>query len=362
MASIEPVRSPAHPRSPRRVGSQAVGRMEQLRAAFRAELDAHTRSFNLLLMRLEREISEDDRVGVLKSLRREAHSLKAAAICVEYRHVEQLANALQTVFDSARRDGSQPVGAWFDAVYRGIDALAPLHRESVAGETSATPELLSALDALAIADPRSVADNVRAGDLLPVASLLAPLDRVVRDGARDSTREAQLFLEGGEIQIDREILKRLRGPLVHIVRNAVDHGIEPSVIREQLGKPGHGTIRISVSRHDNTLQVVVEDDGAGLDPARLRQTAADSSTLPWEQAMALDDQAAIDLIFRPGFTTASTVTIRSGRGVGMDAVRNAVEQLGGQARVTSSTGHGTRIIIDVPLSQSNSRRTMRSPG
>ena len=134
-----------------------------------------------------------------------------------------------------------------------------------------------------------------------------------------------------------------------MVRNAVDHGIEPPEVREQLGKPKYGTIRISVSRKDATLQICVEDDGVGLDPARLRRAAVDRGMLSVERAMALDDQGAIDLIFQPGFTTATALTTQSGRGVGMDALRNAVEQLNGQMRVTSLPGHGTRLIIDLPL-------------
>jgi chemotaxis protein histidine kinase CheA len=346
------------------VRSQAL-RTDELRAAFRAELDDHTRSFNLLLMRIEREMSEDGRGDALNALYREAHSLKAAAICAEFGLIERLADALQSVF-AVRRDGGQPDGAWFDAVYQAIDALAPLHRESVAGQVSPPPELLSALAALEIINPRSVKDDTRASRLLPVTSLLAPLDRVVRNVARESGKEVQLVLDGGEIEVDREILKRLRGPLVHIVRNAVDHGIEPSDVREQLGKSKRGTIRISASRRGSTLRVAVEDDGAGLDPARLRQAAADGGLLPTEQAMALNDQAAIELIFQPGFTTARTVTITSGRGVGMDAVRSAVEQIRGEVRATSSKGRGTRIILDVPLTQPNSpppnsSRKLRSP-
>jgi two-component system chemotaxis sensor kinase CheA len=191
--------------------------------------------------------------------------------------------------------------------------------------------------------------------LLSVATIFGPFERMVRDLARVQGKEIHLVLEGSAVEIDRKILEQLRDPLMHLVRNAVDHGIERPNERAARGKPHAGTIRLTALQRGNAVEIAVEDDGAGLDPSRLRQSAIEKGFLSPNEATALDDQAAMELIFQPGLSTSATVTETSGRGVGMDVVRAHVERLNGQIRVSSTPGQGTRLMIRVPLTLATTR-------
>lgn len=202
---------------------------------------------------------------------------------------------------------------------------------------------------------RAIGDAVMGVRLLPVATIFAPFERMVRDLTRESGKEAQLVLTGGETEIDRKILEQLRDPLVHMLRNAADHGIELPERRAALGKPPAGTIRLAATQRGSTVEIELTDDGAGIDPSHLRQSAVKKGLLSEEQASGLDDRAALELIFRPGFSTSITVTDTSGRGVGMDVVREHLERLSGQVAVSSVPGQGTRLALTVPLTLATSR-------
>ncbi len=197
--------------------------------------------------------------------------------------------------------------------------------------------------------------DVLAIRLLPVATVFNPLERVVRDLARGQNKTIRLLLAGQDIEIDRKILEQLRDPLLHMVRNSVDHGIEAPDERQGRGKPREGTIRLSVTQRGGAVEIAIEDDGAGMDPERMRQSAVRKGFLAEEHARKLDDQAAVDLIFRAGFSTKTTATEISGRGVGMDVVREHLERLGGQITPWSAPGQGTRFTIRVPLTLATTR-------
>jgi chemotaxis protein histidine kinase CheA len=183
---------------------------------------------------------------------------------------------------------------------------------------------------------------------LPCQTVIEPLHRAVRDLARQLGKEAKLSAVGAEVALDRRLLDALRAPLVQIVRNAVDHGIEPPAVRERAGKHREGIVAIRVEQAGNEIFVEISDDGAGLDHDRIRSTAVSSGAASAEEAGRLDERQVSALIFRSGFTTRSAATGVSGRGVGLDVVADAVRSIHGRIEVHSVRGHGTRFVLSVP--------------
>jgi two-component system chemotaxis sensor kinase CheA len=193
-------------------------------------------------------------------------------------------------------------------------------------------------------------EEVRRTRMLPVATIVDPLHRVVRDLARDLGREVVLQAAGAETEVDRSVLDQLRGPLTHLIRNSVDHGIEPPDARDAAGKGREGTIRLTATERGGTLRLVLEDDGAGIDATLLRERAVEAGLVTAEQAGALTERESLRLVFRSGLSSRASVTGVSGRGVGLDAVRDAVERLHGTVDVASEPGRGSRFTLSVPLS------------
>jgi two-component system chemotaxis sensor kinase CheA len=156
-------------------------------------------------------------------------------------------------------------------------------------------------------------------------------------------------MEGEEVEADKAVVEGLFEPLLHLLRNAVGHGAEPEDLRREAGKPEKARIVLRARRSGDRVTVEVEDDGRGIDPVAIRQAAHARGIASADDLGRMSDAEAVDLIFAPGFSTASEVTDLSGRGVGMDAVRSAVERLGGQASVRSQQGRGTTIHLSLPL-------------
>lgn len=186
--------------------------------------------------------------------------------------------------------------------------------------------------------------------MTPISPLFGRFPRVARELARSLHREVDLVIEDNGIEADKTIIEGLFDPLTHLVRNAIDHGIQPPAQREAAGKARKGTVWLSASTQRGRLEVTLADDGQGLDPALIRKTVSDKGLMSPETVSAMDDAQAGDLIFLPGFSTAQAVTDVSGRGVGMDAVKTAVQHLGGQIRVENAPGHGVTFHISLPLS------------
>ncbi|WP_188260265.1 chemotaxis protein CheA [Azospirillum tabaci] len=185
--------------------------------------------------------------------------------------------------------------------------------------------------------------------LLPLSRVFDPLPRMVRDTARRLGKSVELHLSGGETEADKDILDILGEPLLHLVRNGLDHGVEPPERRRAAGKPEVAALRVQAFQDSNGIVVEVSDDGAGIDAEAVRRKAVAKGALTVEQAAALSDAEALRLIFLPGVSTSETVSDLSGRGVGMDAVRGAVEQAGGRVEVASTPGAGTRFRLVLPL-------------
>ena len=192
--------------------------------------------------------------------------------------------------------------------------------------------------------------SVLAMRVRPLQSVFGRFARLVREMSAELGKPARLVIEGGETDADKAIVEMLFEPLLHVVRNAMDHGIEPAAGRRAARKPPTATIRLRGHRRDNDVVIEVEDDGAGLDLDRIRQVAVEREVATPDAVAAMTEPEVVDLIFAPGFSTASVVTGLSGRGVGMDSVRTAVQRVGGRVGVDSRRGVGTTVRFTLPFS------------
>jgi two-component system, chemotaxis family, sensor kinase CheA len=192
-------------------------------------------------------------------------------------------------------------------------------------------------------------DKVMTVRMTPIAVLTDRLPRVARDVARKVGKQVELEVKGAEIEIDRAILEELADPVLHVIRNAVDHGVEPAHLRLLAGKPAAGKVVVTARRERDRVILEISDDGKGLDPAKLRESAVARGALSAEDAAALSDREALLLACLPGVSTAETVTDVSGRGVGLDAVKRAVEALGGTLEIESAPGAGSLVTFRLPL-------------
>jgi two-component system, chemotaxis family, sensor kinase CheA len=185
--------------------------------------------------------------------------------------------------------------------------------------------------------------------MVPVEQLFRRFPRVVRDVAKQCGKDVALELSGQNTDLDKGILDALAEPLMHLVRNSVDHGIEPAEDRLTAGKPARGTVYLNAYHQGTQVVIEIRDDGRGIDPAQLRTRAVEKGVLKREDAERLTDQETLNLIFESGFSTASEVTEVSGRGIGMDVVRTVLDRLKGTVHVSSQVGRGTTIQLRAPL-------------
>jgi two-component system chemotaxis sensor kinase CheA len=183
----------------------------------------------------------------------------------------------------------------------------------------------------------------------PLLRILEPLPRAAREVAERLGKKVEVVLRGAELELDRSILDRLGDPLVHLLRNAVDHGLEPPAERRRAGKPEFGRIEIEARRERDRIQIAVRDDGAGIDLDAVCARAVEAGLLPRDVAEDLPPDQVAGLIFHAGLSTAPAVSEISGRGVGMDAVRATTESLGGNVEVVTTRGLGTTITLSVPI-------------
>ncbi len=196
----------------------------------------------------------------------------------------------------------------------------------------------------------SLQDTVLEIRLVPLQKIVGNFPRVVRDLARRQEKEIDFRMEGVDIEMDRSILNELSDPLMHIIRNAVDHGIEPPAERVEKGKPREGTITLTGDRERDHVSVTVEDDGRGLDLEAIEEKAVEKGIHTQEEINLLDDSEVYDLIFHPGFSTRDEVTEVSGRGVGMDVVNQVVRGVDGSINVESAPDEGTSVTLTLPVS------------
>jgi two-component system chemotaxis sensor kinase CheA len=195
----------------------------------------------------------------------------------------------------------------------------------------------------------SLEQGLRSISTRPIRSVLEPLHRAVRDLCRQTGKEARLSVVGDELALDRRVLEVLRGPIVQLIRNCIAHGVEPPETREARGKHREGAIVVRAEQVGNTLFLSVEDDGHGVDVERIRQVAVEQGFVSSDDAARMGSPALVRLLFRPGFSTLPDVSEASGRGVGLDVVRTAVDDLRGRVDVESVAGQGTRFVLTVPI-------------
>ncbi len=196
---------------------------------------------------------------------------------------------------------------------------------------------------------RELQDEVIEARMVPLDHITYIYPRMVRDLARAQNKEIDFIIKGKEIKLDRAILEEIGDSLVHLLRNAVDHGIEVPERRVEFGKKETGTILITASRQENFALIKIEDDGRGIDTDKIRKAALKKGIISREKAEQLQEKEAMQLIFTPGFSTSSSITDISGRGIGMDIVKNKVERLGGSVKVESKSGFGSRFELKLPL-------------
>jgi len=216
------------------------------------------------------------------------------------------------------------------------------------GNTSTNEALVKAVANLDVVTA-DLQTSVMKTRMQPIKKVFGRFPRVVRDLARNLKKEINLELVGEETDLDKNLVEALADPLVHLVRNSVDHGIEFPDVREANGKPRTGQVVLSAEQEGDHILLCISDDGAGMDPVKLRRVAVDKGLYDEDTAARLSDVEAFNLIFAPGFSTKKEISDVSGRGVGMDVVKTKINQLNGSVDIQSTLGKGTRFIIKVPL-------------
>jgi two-component system chemotaxis sensor kinase CheA len=213
------------------------------------------------------------------------------------------------------------------------------------------PAIEAALDrlSLTVAEMRDTVTRTR---MQKVDALFSALPRMVRDTAAEVDKSVHLVIEGADVELDREMIEMMRDPLVHIIRNSIDHGIETVEERRAAGKREAGRLAVSARQSGNQIIIEIADDGRGIDTDRLVRKLTASGDARGRDLSALNERAKLDLIFEPGLSTKDEVTAISGRGVGMDVVRANIEQIGGRIELVNALGRGLRILIHVPLTLS----------
>jgi two-component system chemotaxis sensor kinase CheA len=185
--------------------------------------------------------------------------------------------------------------------------------------------------------------------MVEIGKVFNKFPRIVRDICRDLNKEVNLVIEGAETELDKSIVEEINEPFVHLIRNAIDHGIEPPSERIQKGKNRIGTLKLSASQEGNHIVISVEDDGKGMDQEKIKQKAIENGIVTPQEASQMSENDIFNLVFLPGFSTASQVSSLSGRGVGMDVVKTNIEKLNGIISIKSKINEGTKIIIKIPL-------------
>jgi two-component system chemotaxis sensor kinase CheA len=192
-------------------------------------------------------------------------------------------------------------------------------------------------------------DKVMSVRMTPVATVFDPLPRTARDLARRTGKQVEVEISGADIELDRSMLDAIADPLLHVLRNAVDHGLELPEVRERAGKPPAGRVSVQARRDRDRVVIEIRDDGRGMNAEKLRRAAVERGALSSAHAAALPEHDVWLLACLPGLSTADAVTEVSGRGVGMDAVKRSVEELGGTLSVESAAGAGTNVSLRLPL-------------
>lgn len=292
---------------------------------------------------VQKAVSEQRRLGdLLVGSGVDAHEVESAL--QEQEHIKRSRQRVQAdAASSSIRVQSEKLDELVDLVGELVTLQARLTQTS-AGIGNAELTTISENFERLIGELRDDTMSIR---MVPIATSFSRFRRLVRDLSQELGKSVDLITEGGETELDKTVIERLHDPLVHVIRNSIDHGLESPDERTAGGKPATGTVSLIARHVGANVEVRVVDDGKGLDQKRIREKAIDRGLISPETS--LSDSEVYDLIFMPGFSTAQTVTTVSGRGVGMDVVRRQVESIGGNVAVESKSGAGTAVVISIPL-------------
>jgi len=367
---------------------------------FLTESREHLSSINHSLLELENAPEgpggADLRASAVDALFRGAHTIKGMSATMGYTAVAELSHDFEAMLDRIRRGEESVTRVRIDEMLKAADALESAVEEAVGGhQPSAAPrerrvrielrrldtlmnligELVITRGRLAqlasmIADPaleeavsqasRLIADlqvEIMTSRMVPVWQVFDRFPRVVRDGARELGKEVTFEISGKDIELDRSMLDEIGEPIVHLLRNAIDHGIESPDVRAAAGKPRAGRMTLSATRDRSAVLIRVTDDGGGIDRERVLRKAQQAGLID-RAVTSLTDDELVRLISRPGFSTAETVTGISGRGVGIDAVQARVRALGGSLEILTAPGEGTTVTARLPLTLAITRAVL----
>ncbi len=324
---IEPVEP-----EPQKLGDILVSRGDVERQAAEAAALRQEKLGTLLVK--DGAISED----TLRSALAEQSHLRAES---ENRKAAPASQAAQSA--GSIRVPAERLDSLMDQVGELVIAQARLKQLIAAGDIVAIKSIAEEIERLS----SGLRDTTMSIRMVPIGSLFGRFRRLVRDLSQELGKDVQLSMSGEETELDKTVIERLNDPLVHIVRNSLDHGIEPAEARGRSGKPPQGHIHLSASHSGAQVRITITDDGRGLDRERIRAKAEEQGLVA--PGTKLADAELLQLIFHPGFSTAKTVTSVSGRGVGMDVVKRAIDGLRGTIEVASEPGCGTTITLSLPL-------------
>jgi two-component system chemotaxis sensor kinase CheA len=213
-------------------------------------------------------------------------------------------------------------------------------------------ELVETLDEVSVHIGRITGDlqeEIMKARMFPIEQVFNRFPRMVRDLSQKAAKEVEFIVEGRETELDRTVIEEIGDPLIHLLRNAIDHGIETPAERQKAGKPRMGTVKLKAVHQENQIIITVEDDGRGINARAIKEKALANGLISKETAAGLNEREILDLIFLPGFSTATTVSSVSGRGVGMDIVRSHIEKINGTVEIDTVIGRGTLFTIKLPL-------------
>ncbi len=275
----------------------------------------------------------------------------------EWRKVRPLAHALPLFFNGEHRSNGQARSSNGQTVAKSQIAKVSAFLDRNENALRSVQNKLATLAKRLEYDRRTLdrrvddlVEDMKQVSMLPFSALLEFFPKLVRDLCRDCGKDAELTIVGGEIEIDRRILEEMKDPLVHLVRNCIDHGIETSKQRDELGKPQRASISIAISpRTADKVEIVVSDDGSGIDVQKVRAAAVKLASISLEDAQKIDEQQSAALIFKSGVSTSSMITEVSGRGLGLAIVREKAEKVGGSVAVETQRGKGTTFRLFLPL-------------
>jgi len=293
---------------------------------------------------MEEVLSRQKRFGELAVSQGIIPETRVQSALVEQRHIKEVRQEKQNAeAASSVRVPAERLDDLVNLVGELVTVQARLSQTATLREDAELSAIAEEVERLTC-ELRDSALNIR---MLPIGSTFSKFKRLVRDLSGELGKEIEMTTDGAETELDKTVIEKLNDPLVHLIRNSIDHGVELPEAREAAGKPRHGTVHLAAVHSGDSVLITIADDGAGLDKEAIRAKAVERGII--SAGAELSDKELFALIFAPGFSTAKKLSSVSGRGVGMDVVKRAIEALRGSIEITSVHGQGTRITVRIPL-------------